>query len=244
MLERVWRSLIRFGFFLFYNPFAFTYDVVSWLVSRGQWKDWQRVALVFANTTGVILDLAHGTGTIQVDLARRQVPCVGFDLSRQMGRIARKKLLREGLPLRLVRGRAQQLPFSDGAFSSIVCTFPSEFIFHHATLNECARVLQPAGRLVIVLTATLADDGLFSRLIAFAYHITGQTAASASAQMMDEMRHMTFILMAPHGFAIEVESVPVQSSRVIVVIATKRDWTGSPEPATVSTQDGGYSSVG
>lgn len=41
------------------------------------------------------------------------------------------------------------MPFADGAFDTIVSTFPAPYILAEATLGECARVLRPGGRLVI-----------------------------------------------------------------------------------------------
>ncbi|MBM4425321.1 MAG: hypothetical protein FJ030_18410, partial [Chloroflexi bacterium] len=35
------RFLLRLAFRLLYNEFAFTYDLVSWAVSVGQWRQWQ-----------------------------------------------------------------------------------------------------------------------------------------------------------------------------------------------------------
>ncbi|MCZ7544410.1 MAG: hypothetical protein M5R40_13175 [Anaerolineae bacterium] len=43
-LERLWWALVRFGFRLLYNELAFTYDLVSRVVSLGQWRAWQRAA--------------------------------------------------------------------------------------------------------------------------------------------------------------------------------------------------------
>src|SRR6185295_2766775 len=97
-----------------------------------------------------ILELAHGTGELEIDLYNAGFRVIGYDLSPYMGRIAQRKLKAQGIKANLVRGMAQKLPFQDGAFSAIVSTFPTNFIFAPETLNEVHRVLQPQGRLVIV----------------------------------------------------------------------------------------------
>jgi hypothetical protein len=46
-MKRLWWGLVRFGFRLLYNEFAFTYDTVSKVVSLGAWRCWQRAALKY-----------------------------------------------------------------------------------------------------------------------------------------------------------------------------------------------------
>ena len=67
--RRAWRSLLRFGFRLLYHELAWTYDLVSRVVSLGQWRTWQRTALehLAARRGDPILELAHGTGDLQID---------------------------------------------------------------------------------------------------------------------------------------------------------------------------------
>jgi len=157
LYKHTWWTLSRFGFRLLYNEMAFTYDVVSWTVSLGQWRDWQRTALphLDAPSAGPVLELAHGTGNLQIDLRRAGFQAVALDLSRTMGRIADRKLRGWGWRPRLVRARAQALPFAAGHFAGVVSTFPTEFIIAPATLAEIFRVLRPGGRLVVVFNGIL-----------------------------------------------------------------------------------------
>ena len=150
-LIRAWRRLLRFGFRLLYHELAFTYDVVSWIVSLGEWRRWQRTAL------------NHLTA-----------PPVALDFSPQMGRIARRKLQRNGVPAPLVRGRAQALPFADSAFPAVISTFPTEFIIERETLREAYRVLAPGGRLIVVFNGALTQGGAARQAIEAAYRATGQ----------------------------------------------------------------------
>lgn len=175
-MRSLWWRLVRFGFRLLYHEMAFTYDAVSWLVSAGAWRCWQRTALrhLPEPSQGPVLEIAHGTGNLQLDLHAAGYTATGYDLSPQMGRIAQEKLWREGAPARLVRGEAQHLPFADRQFVAIVSTFPTDFIIQSATIEEMYRVLQPGGRVVIVPNGVLTGGGVVQSFLEWLYRITGQ----------------------------------------------------------------------
>jgi ubiquinone/menaquinone biosynthesis C-methylase UbiE len=172
----LWWRLVRFGFHLLYNQFAFTYDLVSDVVSLRAWRCWQQTALKHLNTQpGTrILELAHGTGNLQLDLNAAGYHAVGCDLSPYMGRIAKRKLAQRGYGVRLARGRAQQLPFPANSFDVVVSTFPTNFIVLPETLHEVSRVLRKGGRLVIVPNGILTAGGAVEAGIEWLYRVTGQ----------------------------------------------------------------------
>ena len=171
-----WWRLVRFGFRLLYNEMAFTYDTVSWGVSLGQWRTWQRAAIPHLNAKpgALTLEVAHGTGNLEIDLRTAGYRTVALDLSRAMGQIASRKLIRWGLRPPLVRAMAQALPFPDAKFAAVISTFPTEFIVDPATLRDVHRVLAPGGRLVVVFGGTLADQNAASEALELAYRVTGQ----------------------------------------------------------------------
>ena len=164
---------LRLFFRLLYGPFAWAYDAIAWVVSRGKWTAWGAAVLPLI-PGGPVLELAHGPGHLLVSMARRGLRPVGLDLSPQMGGLARRRLRRAGFPPRLVRARAQRLPFSDGAFRAVVATFPAEFILDPATAREAARVLAPGGTAIIVPVAVPGGQDLIARALRFLYRITGQ----------------------------------------------------------------------
>jgi ubiquinone/menaquinone biosynthesis C-methylase UbiE len=176
MQNLVWWRLVKFGFRLLYNEMAFTYDTVSWIVSLGEWRSWQRAALkhLHVEPGQQVLELAHGTANLQIDLYAAAIRSIALDFSPYMGSIARRKLSQHSIPYRLLRARAQALPFRDSQFGAVVSTFPTDFIVDPATIAEVYRVLQPGGRLVFVPNGQLTGGGVAKQGLEVAYRATGQ----------------------------------------------------------------------
>ncbi len=210
-----WWRLVRFGFRLLYNELAFTYDAVAEVVSLGQWWAWQRTGLAFLPPPeqGPVLEIAHGTGRFALSLQHRGYATTHLDISRMMGRIARRRLHRAGLALRLVRGDAAALPLPSEHFAAIISTFPAPFIMQAATLAEMHRVLQPGGQLVMVVSGLLAGGSLAESALESAYAITGQRSGWHLASMQQHA--------ADHGFALREERVAVGRSLVLLLIAAR-----------------------
>ena len=171
-------NFIRFAFNQFYTTFAWTYDIVAALVSFGEWKAWGQAALHFIPTHARILEIAHGPGHLHLEMLRRGLNVVGIDLSAQMGRTMRNRIV-EALHAtpQQARASAAQLPFPSHQFDCVVTTFPAEFVFAKETLSEVKRVLTQGGRFVIVPSATLRTNDVLTRLIKLAYQLTGQNAS-------------------------------------------------------------------
>jgi len=206
-------KLLTFAFKLLYNELAWTYDWVSRLVSMGQWRSWQRAALPYLHGRRV-LEVAHGTGDMLLDLTALGFEPIGLDLSAAMGRTARRKLRSHGLSPTLVGGRVQALPFPNNAFPSLLSTFPAEFIMHPQAIAEFHRVLQPGGVLVFVPSAQITSLSLADRWAEWLFRITGQSAHEWWASVLDRY--------TAAGFTARVEQVRLPRSIVIVVVAEKR----------------------
>ncbi len=171
-LRRLVLPWLRFAFHLFYNPFAFTYDFVSAVVSRGQWRAWTRQAIPHIVGRRV-LEVPCGTGNLQLDLAANGYQPVGVDLSPAMLDLSRNKLRQAHLDVRLVRAPVQALPFAPQSFDTIVMTFPPEFIFDSRTFVEFHRVLANQGCLVWVDAGRLLPRDAWGRLLNAALDAVG-----------------------------------------------------------------------
>lgn len=229
MLNKVWRLL----FHLLYNEFAFAYDLVSCAVSLGHWRSWQRAVLrcLPAAEAGPVLELAHGTGDLQLDLLCAGYQTVALDLSAQMGKLARRKLRRAPSPANLIRGDAFQLPCKSESFPAIVSTFPTPFIFSEPVLAEMARVLIPSGRAAIVLVGQLRGGGIRPALIRRLYRLTGQRVAFLSPGAIAD-------LIDADAFDTKSEILTLPGSTVQLLILTKiAATTGSSPDASLDTMN-------
>jgi ubiquinone/menaquinone biosynthesis C-methylase UbiE len=205
------KRFMRLFFFLLYHPFAWSYDLVAAVVSAGRWNIWIRSSASFVRGQH-ILELGHGPGHLQAHLMDQNRFVFGIDRSRQMGRIAYRRLYRLGVQPQLTRASALRLPFSDDSFDTAIATFPTEFIAQPETLVEIRRVLGANGRLVVLLSAWITGGGLFDRFLAKLFDITGQSQpiADAGNQALD------FLQKA--GFNPKLEWVEMQDSKLLVLI--------------------------
>lgn len=218
-LAKLWWGLVRFGFRLLYNEMAFTYDMVSKVVSLGAWRSWQRSALKHlpAGKGLRVLELAYGTGNLHLDLHEAGYEVVGCDLSPFMARITQQKFARQKRSARLVQGKAQQLPFRDKSFQGVVSTFPTDFIIQAATIREVHRVLDDGGVFVIVPNGVLTGGGVLEIVLEWLYKITGQREHSEGDQL-DSIRRF----FEPYGFEVELFREPCPHSIAEVIRARKR----------------------
>jgi ubiquinone/menaquinone biosynthesis C-methylase UbiE len=207
----VHRFLVRWAFARFYREFAWTYDTVAWLVSRGLWHRWTLASLPFLH--GQVLEIGCGTGYVQQALARSHPAlAVGLDASPQMLQLTRQRLQHDGATPRLVRSIAQNLPFPTGSFDTVLATFPAEYIIHPQTAQELRRVLRPAGRLVIVDAAQFTSDGVYERLTDAAYQLTLQ------ASVREPVRYRPLDSLTAAGFSFTTHVVTVGPSQVLVMV--------------------------
>jgi SAM-dependent methyltransferase len=110
-----------------------------------------------------VLDVACGAGTLLGMFAPRVRRGVGVDLTTAMLLQGRARGL-EHRGVLLVRGAAEQLPFSDGTFSIVVTTWA----VHHfadplAIVREMVRVCRPGGRVAIGDSVGDEDDAKRAR---------------------------------------------------------------------------------
>jgi ubiquinone/menaquinone biosynthesis C-methylase UbiE len=210
MAARFRRSLLHWAFHHFYHGFAWTYDTVAALVSRGYWQRWIEAAVPLLHGEQV-LELGCGTGYLQRALAQRGVRAVGLDGSAYMLRHTRRKLARTGSQAPLLRGRSQALPFAAESFTDVVATFPAEYILDPATHAEAWRVLQPGGQMIMIDAAYFVQRTAYTAAVDAAYRATGQ------------VRHTDLrpALLHAAGFQISERWIAVDDSRVQALIGVK-----------------------
>jgi ubiquinone/menaquinone biosynthesis C-methylase UbiE len=96
--------------------------------------------------TGEVLEVAVGTG-LNLPFYPEGVSLTGIDLSERMLGLARER----GRPVTLKQADAHALPFDDGSFDTVVCTFGLCAIPDvDKAVAEMVRVLRPGGRLILV----------------------------------------------------------------------------------------------
>ena len=209
--------ILRTFFHLLYHPFACSYDLVSWTVSLGRWKDWIESVIPFIEGTRV-LELGHGPGHLQRHLRDLDLLAVGLDESQQMGNLAKKHLSYSGYTQpRLVRGLAQFLPFPDENFDTIISTFPSEYIFDQQTLLEVRRTLTNGGRLIVLPVTLITGKGILDKFLSWLFRFTGQ----APSDPLDEVSNKLKEPFLKAGFRVKIQQIEVKSSLLLIVLAEK-----------------------
>lgn len=209
--------LIKTGFYLLYHQMAWSYDLIAWAVSFGQWSAWRRLALQFMQP-GPTLELAYGTGAFFVEMLDRGYQPVGIDVSPYMARIAGKRLRQNTQYLRLSQAKAQALPFPNSTFTNIVATFPTDYLLEDETLAEIHRVLHEStpnspSRLIVVAEGKLRGPWPIRHFIDWLYKVTGQHDTPLEKPMAP---------LTKHNFTARWEFVEQDSAIARLIIAEKR----------------------
>lgn len=203
--------LLNLFFHWLYQPLAFLYDAVAAVVSLGRWRKWITAVIPYLHGQS-LLELGYGPGHLQLELVKKGYALFGLDASPQMARQAARKYRRAGLAVRAARGRAQALPFPAQTFDTVFATFPSPYISNPDTLAEVRRVLQPGGKLLVLLAAWITGKSLSDRAVALLFRITGETPSLPAVER----------LAAPYrqaGFTVELHWIEQAGSRLLLVEA-------------------------
>ena len=132
----------------FYDRIAPRYDRLIRLPERLLFADGRR--WVGARAHGDVLEIAVGTGR-NLPLFARDITLTGIQLSPRMLEVARRRADEFGRAAGLRLGDAQDLPFADESFDTVVCTLslcsiPDE----NRAVAEAVRVLRPGGRFILL----------------------------------------------------------------------------------------------
>jgi ubiquinone/menaquinone biosynthesis C-methylase UbiE len=213
-------SVLRFFFTQLYTTLAWSYDIIAWIVSLGQWDGWTRV-IVPTVEQKPILELGFGPGHLQTLLSEKGNVCFGVDPSGQMCKISKRNIQAEKLPVRLIRARAQQLPIRTHSIGALIATFPTDYIFDRSTIEEAWRVLKQSGTLSTILMAEPTGSTFIDRFARWIFLFTGETKA-LDPDWLKPFRAV--------GFNAQFETVHLVRSSVKMIIARK-EAKPSQEPS-------------
>lgn len=144
----------------------YLYRFASTVPFAGQWRAWQRQVLPRLHGQDV-LELGCGLGDLLADMQQNGYHCQAVEHSSEMVAAARSTLRKRGVNAQIIRGSAQSLPFPNGSFDTVVSTFPSEYIYDPATIQEISRVLRGGGRLIVIEGANLLPVGFLQPGLVF-----------------------------------------------------------------------------
>jgi SAM-dependent methyltransferase len=111
------------------------------------------VKILHLRPGGRVLDLACGAGRHSIELAKRGLAVVGYDLSEPLLKVARANARKASTRVRFVRGDMRELPYH-GEFDAAVNLFTSFGYFDdpeedRKVLARVARALKPRGKFLM-----------------------------------------------------------------------------------------------
>jgi ubiquinone/menaquinone biosynthesis C-methylase UbiE len=132
-----------------YAKEASTYDKSMDLFERWVFGSEHR-GWACSQALGDTLEVAVGTG-LNLQHYPSDVRLTGVDLSAEMLARAEDNAKNLGRAVELKEGDAQDLPFADRTFDTVVCTYALCSVPDEArAISEMQRVLKPGGRLILV----------------------------------------------------------------------------------------------
>lgn len=151
---------------LSYSWLTPAYDLITRLITRESTFKGRLVKQAQIGKGQRVLDLGCGTATLTI-LIKQAYPdseVIGLDSDSRIIRIARTKVRQARLDVKLNRGTAIALPYSDGSFDRVL----SSLFFHHLAteskmraLKEIWRILRPGGELHIVDLGAPQNFGMY-----------------------------------------------------------------------------------
>jgi len=96
-----------------------------------------------------ILDIGCGTGKTTEKLARKDIKVVGYDHDSKMLNQAKENAKKRNLPIKYIKGKAEELPFEDNSFDIITIGNAFHWFANKEAVKNIYRVLRPNGLLFI-----------------------------------------------------------------------------------------------
>ena len=181
-----------------YRELAALYGPVSWIISGGRWRRWQRGVLPFLRGTR-ILEIGCGPGYLLALLLGAGLTAYGLDRSPAMCRRARRYCRHLATPGRIVQAEARAIPFGPASFDSLVLTFPAGYLLDPAFWNEAHRVLRRDGRMIVLLGAR-SEARLWPRLLEEIWQwVSGTSSGPHWPSLLHGFRIQPVRLRTPDG---------------------------------------------
>ena len=144
------------------------YDRIAWLYDfydapMNNFGGWARRKRVVGQACGSILEVGIGTGA-NLELYAPGADVTGIDISVRMLARARRRTARLGRQVRLLEGNAEELPFPDRSFDTVLATCVFCSVGDPVQgLREMRRVVKEEGR-VLLLEHVRPENPLFGWL--------------------------------------------------------------------------------
>lgn len=211
---------LRLFFKYLYHQLAWSYDLIAYVVSLGQWARWVFTSIGYLDQQPV-LELGFGTGQLQRVLLEKNFAIYGIDESRQMVEYTQKKLGKAGVQPNIARAVSQRLPFRANFFGAVVSTFPAEYIFSAETISEMKRVLIPGGKAVICPVAWITGKSIQQKMAARLFRITNESPPLH--ELLSGPVNEYLEQLAGYGFEASCDLVQLEASQVLVILARKSE---------------------
>ena len=97
-----------------------------------------------------VLDVACGSGNLAIPAAHKGADVTGVDIATNLIGQARERAKSEGLAIQFEEGDAEQLPYDDASFDTVVTMFGAMFAPRpELVASELIRVCKPGGRIAM-----------------------------------------------------------------------------------------------
>jgi len=108
-----------------YEGFAEVYDRLTRDIEYGKWADYlESVFLKFGDKPRLVLELACGTGSLAIEMAKRGYDMIGLDISCDMLSIAKEKSLSRGLDILFINQDMRSFELY-GTVDAVICMLDS-----------------------------------------------------------------------------------------------------------------------
>ena len=202
-----------------YKFLSFFYDLVELFFSNPATNPRHGLARHIPNDDLLILDVCFGTGNNTLSIAKNndRNTIVGIDLSMDMLRVARRKLLKLGLPnVTVFRMDAVTMHFKEESFDIATSAFglhEMEYPVMKSILKEMNRVLKRDGKLYLV--DYQIQDSAMKRFLFRVYLLL-----TSPPHVKDFLKYDWDAIMKECGFRID----KIESYRISQIICASRSY--------------------